>query len=158
MNVLKRITNWPDRAREAQFQRQKLALACGVSCRYLNKFFVEEFHRPPQEWLDELRMWDAWRMLAEGKAVKEVAYMLGFKQVSHFSRVFKGYHGVCPSLCEEAQRSILRKRIDHLQRVFPGEVPSCAQPRPHWLQAQEALSLQVRKNEGMPVFPGSDRR
>src|ERR1051325_9198645 len=99
MERLSGISDWPQRAKKANFHCRQLARLCGVSPAYLNEFFVRRFHRPPQEWLDELRIWEAFRMLSDGTSVKEVAYALSFKQASHFSRVFARYHGICPSCC-----------------------------------------------------------
>src|SRR5688572_8961340 len=105
MALLTRVTDWRDRARLANFHCRNLARLCEVSPGYLNQFFVAHFHRPPQEWLEELRMWEAFRMLCEGQSIKECQYGLGFKQVSHFSRAFSRYHGICPSRCADNYRS-----------------------------------------------------
>jgi AraC-like DNA-binding protein len=55
------------------------------------------FGRSAQEWLDELRLSAAAPLLRKRRSVKWVAYNLGFKQVSHFSREFKRHYGLSPT-------------------------------------------------------------
>jgi AraC-like DNA-binding protein len=42
-------------------------------------------------------MHEAIKRLASGQSVKAISFDLGFKQVSHFSRVFKSFYGAPPS-------------------------------------------------------------
>jgi AraC-like DNA-binding protein len=48
-------------------------------------------------WIHALRMRDAARLLHPSKQVKYIAILLGYTQVSHFSRHFKAHYGVPPS-------------------------------------------------------------
>ena len=146
MNLLVTVSDWTSRARIAKYRSRDLARLCGVSPGYLRQFFVGRFHRPPQEWLDELRMWEAFRMLCQGVSVKECAFTLGFKQVSHFSRAFIRYHGFCASRCAEINQSCERARRRQLEARF-GE--SCGVdsmlPAPFWIDAERALSLNAHR-------------
>src|SRR5437870_2672599 len=119
MKLLEKVADWTDRARAADFKCRELARICGISSGYLNDFFVANFDRPPQEWLDELRMWEAVGMLCQGISTKECAYTLGFKQVSHFSRAFTLYHGFCPSRCAEIYRSREQAMLCESALKFP---------------------------------------
>jgi AraC-like DNA-binding protein len=110
MSVLCTNLNWPGLAREAKYQRQKLAECCGVSAGYLNHYFMAHFQRTTQRWLNDVRILDAHRLLCEGASVKMAAYTLGFKQVSHFSRVFKEYYGFCPGECRNRHLSEEKNR------------------------------------------------
>ena len=42
-------------------------------------------------------MSEAYRRIAEGSSLKEVCFDLGYKQQSHFTRVFKKHFGIPPS-------------------------------------------------------------
>ena len=141
MSVLCANLNWLGLAREANYQRRKLAECCGVSAGYLNHYFVTRFNRTPQRWLDELRIWEAYQLLCEGTSVKATAYTLGFKQVSHFSRVFRNYHGFSPSECRE--RFLLREKIreSDFVPIMPEKIPETWRPPPIWEEAQHALRL-----------------
>lgn len=64
-------------------------------------------------------MADAYERLQTGKSVKEVAFELGYKQHSHFSRDFKARYGVSPCFLLPGAR--LKGAILKL------ESPSCPQ-------------------------------
>ena len=108
---------------------------------------MAHFHRPPQEWLDELRMWEAFRMLCGGAAVKEVAFSLSFKQVSHFSRAFTQYHGFCPSQCAEKFDASRQLSLQRLASIFADDLlPPAMLPPPFWMQAEMALTFRMERS------------
>jgi len=151
MSVLCANLNWMGLAREATYQRRNLARCCGVSAGYLNHYFVAHFNCTPQRWLDELRLWEAYQLLCEGSSVKMTAYTLGFKQISHFSRLFRKYHGFCPSECRERFLFQEQARAKDLLGMMPeGPIPEEWQARPIWEQAQQALQT--------ATFAGKSRR
>jgi len=80
----------------SKYSARALARACHVTLRQLERFFLATNGATPQSWLDRLRLQKAAALLDGRKSVKEVAYQLGYKQVSHFSRAFKQFHGVPP--------------------------------------------------------------
>src|SRR5688500_8375360 len=100
MSRLLLITDWVEIGRAAHYDGAELASLCGVSSSQLRRFFQQRFCRPPQEWLNELRLWDAIRMLRQKYPVKEIAYTLRFGSVPHFCHRFKEYHGFTPSECK----------------------------------------------------------
>lgn len=100
------VCDWIERGREAHYSGAELAILCGISQSQLRRFFLEKFLRPPQEWLNELRLWDAAEMLAKGKIVKEVAHFLFFADASHFSHSFQRYFRCAPT----SFTSVLRER------------------------------------------------
>jgi len=55
------------------------------------------FGSSPQDWLNEQRLIRAGKLLKQLRSVKSVAFPLGFKQVSHFSREFKFQYGIAPA-------------------------------------------------------------
>ncbi len=93
-------------AAQTSYRAKELADSLGMSLRHLQRYFEADFGLSPQAWLNELRMRSAYELLQKEEQVKGVAYALGFKQVSHFSREFKRVYGVQPSrLCGSARES-----------------------------------------------------
>jgi AraC-like DNA-binding protein len=89
--------NWENLAAEANYRPRELATLCSVSLRTLQRHFSERYHMTLSAWLREVRLNTAYERVKSGEAIKAVSYDLGFKQPSHFSRVFKQVHGVAPS-------------------------------------------------------------
>lgn len=81
----------------ARYDARELAKLFQMSPRQLQRKFNRYLKRSPQDWLNEQRVMAARRLLLSGRTVKEVAFELGFKQVSHFCRQFKMYHHLTPS-------------------------------------------------------------
>jgi transcriptional regulator GlxA family with amidase domain len=95
-NQLTEIADWPEPARAANYSVHALAANCGVCTRQLERHFLKRFGVRPHLWLNRLRQSEALCLLRD-RSVKEVALQLGFKQLSHFSRTFKDFHGYPPS-------------------------------------------------------------
>ena len=74
-----------------------IALEFQVSERQLQRYTKEAFGKTPQQLVKEQRLSKALEMLRAERCVKTVAFNLGFKQVSHFSREFRRAYGVSPS-------------------------------------------------------------
>lgn len=67
---------------------------------YLRKLFKKEVGLSPLEYLTDVRMKTAERLLtlwAAGYTIAEIAEMCGFDNALYFSRVFKKYYGCAPS-------------------------------------------------------------
>lgn len=94
---LQRITNWEAIVVDACYSAPALARICGVSVRHLQRHAQSTFSKTLSDWLNEYRLKHAYERLAQGFMVKETAFSLGFKQVSHFSRMFKDYFGFRPT-------------------------------------------------------------
>ena len=90
-------TDWERLALIVEFRPRDLAKQCGVSLRTLQRLFRSRYEMSLSEWLRSVRMRQAYIRLRSGHRIKEVAYSLGFKQLSHFSREFKKEFGVSPS-------------------------------------------------------------
>ena len=91
------ITTWEELAARANYRATVLASICGVSLRTVQRHFRANYQLSVREWLNSVRLELARRRLNEGGRVKEVAYELGFKQISSFSRAFKERYGIPPS-------------------------------------------------------------
>lgn len=77
---------------------EMIAQASSMAPRTLYRLFARE-SRAPIQWLWEQRLEASYRLLGEGKSkrVTDVALACGFKDVSHFSRVFRARFGVSAS-------------------------------------------------------------
>ncbi len=100
---------WEALALATGYNAKRLADRFGISPRQLQRVFQSEFHTTPQVWLEQCRLFRAWRMLHVSSSVKEVAYELGFLRLSHFSRKFKAQFGCSPSSII-ANKSSARRR------------------------------------------------
>ena len=78
----------------ASYDANAIALFLGVSSRQLQRMFHRNFGSPPQHWLNRQRISAAKQLLLSEHSIKEVAFELGFKQISHFCRQFKQYAGL----------------------------------------------------------------
>jgi AraC-like DNA-binding protein len=88
---------WFKMADESAYRAKLLSKKLNVSRRQLQRYTQTIFGRSPQAWLSEQRLIIAGKMIKEHRSVKIVAFHLGFKQVSHFSREFKLYYGLAPT-------------------------------------------------------------
>mgnify|MGYP001269886524 CR=1 FL=1 len=100
--------NWESLAAEANYRPRELASLCTVSLRTLQRHFSGRYGMTLGEWLRDLRINQAYERIKSGEQIKYVAYDLGFKQPSHFSRVFKKVHGVTPSTVAGKNHSLNR--------------------------------------------------
>jgi AraC-like DNA-binding protein len=94
---------WPTLARRANYSTTALAGLCGISLRQLERNFRRAFCQSPKKWLKALRLRSAREMLQSGGSVKEVAFSLGYRHPQHFSRDFRKFFGVSPSLVHRAE-------------------------------------------------------
>src|SRR5436190_14843811 len=88
---------WEQLAIRAQYKPFEVAKLTRVSLRTLQRHFKNNYNVTISGWLRSLRLNEAYSRLTSGQSVKEVAYGLGYKQLSHFSREFKKMYGVAPS-------------------------------------------------------------
>jgi AraC-like DNA-binding protein len=77
---------------------ESLADLAGVSLRTLQRLFRERFGTSPMNWLMETRLQEAARLIRTGDdPVTKIAYRVGFKDPSHFTRRFKARFGISPN-------------------------------------------------------------
>lgn len=94
---LDRITDWEDRARVAGYQAAALARSIGATPRHLQRYLLRRFGVSPRDWLRQLQMADARRLLDNDQLVKEAAHQVGFQNSTHFSRAFRRQFGMNPA-------------------------------------------------------------
>jgi AraC family transcriptional regulator len=81
---------------------RKLALAemaavCGLSSSHFVRAFSRTFGAPPHQYVLDLRLDFAERLLADsGMTIAEIAHLSGFSSQSHFTTLMKKYRGVTP--------------------------------------------------------------
>ena len=92
-----KVTEWSKMAKKSAYQAAVLAKDLHVSQRQLRRYTHTIFGCSPQKWLNEQRLVHAAEMLKRTRTAKAVAFQLGFKQLSHFSREFKLHYGVSPT-------------------------------------------------------------
>ena len=90
----------------SRYDAKILAGICDLSVRQLQREFKRRFQRSPQQWLDEQRIKASQQLLLLGQPVKAVAFELGFKSSSHFSRRFKSQFRMTPSEFTEISATI----------------------------------------------------
>jgi AraC-like DNA-binding protein len=77
-----------------------VAQALRISVRYLYLLFQAE-GTAPAHWILERRLEQASRLLADplqaGRTITDIAFSVGFKDASHFTRAFKSRHGLGPA-------------------------------------------------------------
>src|SRR5437867_5221947 len=88
---------WRELAFKCGYNATLLTKQLNVSPRHLNRRVHELFGRSLGDWLEDERLRAAPEILKKTRRVKEVASMLGYKHVSHFSQKFHDHYGVCPT-------------------------------------------------------------
>lgn len=73
-----------------------MAADIGTNSSCLSRVFHEETGKTITDYMNEIRIEAAKKMLAEGYALKEIADKSGFKNYTYFLRIFKDYTGMTP--------------------------------------------------------------
>jgi AraC-like DNA-binding protein len=77
---------------------KRFAYLTGRSLATFKRDFVKIFNIPPNRWLQQKRLNDAWYLIKEkGWRTSDVYMEVGFKDFSHFSFAFKKAYGIAPS-------------------------------------------------------------
>ena len=93
---LQSVKDWNCLVRAAGFSARKVASGLEISQRQLQRHFRDVYHLEFRKWMTSVRLDDARHLLAHRRQVKEVAFLLGYKQANHFSREFKRMFGITP--------------------------------------------------------------
>ncbi len=90
------VGTWEEMARSSGYSITRLCALAGCSQRQLQRYTHDVFGRTPLGLLRNLRLRSAPAKLKKHRLAKEVAFELGFKQSSHFSREFRRCYGLPP--------------------------------------------------------------
>ncbi len=83
-----------------------LANICGISEAYLKKLFIKRFGASPIKYIIQLKINHACDLLrSELYSITQVAELCGYDNVYYFSRQFKRYAGVTPSVFVQRYKS-----------------------------------------------------
>lgn len=75
----------------------RVARMAGLSLSQLNRLFVAQIGLTPKAYFDRRRLESAkQQLLSTPDPIKQIAYQLGFKQASHFTRWFDSHAGFTP--------------------------------------------------------------
>jgi AraC-like DNA-binding protein len=102
--LVRRLADLLDAQPEARFTVEELAECVGLTSRQLIYQFQKVTGKPLGLWIRERRMTTARKLLGQGQSVCTVAEKMGFANPYHFSRVFKEFTGVVPSVVSENAR------------------------------------------------------
>ncbi len=104
---------WAFIARESRYAVARMARSLNVTDRHLQRHFRRYAACPPKEWMTAERMIAARKLLLSHSSIKEVAFDLRYRQVSHFCREFKLFYGKTPLEYLATARSAC---VPHLSR------------------------------------------
>lgn len=81
------------------------AAEIGVSYSYLSRKFKEECGQGFSDYLNQLRIKKAKKMITEGnRNIKEIVNLVGFNNYNYFFKVFKDFEGITPSEYERKNK------------------------------------------------------
>ena len=84
-----------------------LAKEAGFSRAHLSRVFHHLYGIPPAQFLTELRLRSAIRLLQiESCSIKELSVRCGFKDESYFCKVFRKYHSVSPEKFRQGKSAV----------------------------------------------------
>ncbi len=95
-----------DNLQDPDFNVEKLTEEAGISRAQLHRKMKEITGISTGEFIRNLRLEQAARLIAEGKInITQVAYSVGFNNQTHFSTVFKKHYGMTPTEYAETKRN-----------------------------------------------------
>jgi len=91
---------------------EEVAQYVGLNRYYLSRLFKRKSGKSIQQYLLEVRLHEARRLLMQDYFVKEVAAMSGFRDVSNFSKIFKREQdGLSPSTWRLRQIELTKEKV-----------------------------------------------
>ena len=78
------------------FSIEEIAKRHNLNRNYLSQIFKEQVGITMQEYRLKKRLTEAYELLSKGNSVSETAVLVGYNDISVFSRAFKKFHGIAP--------------------------------------------------------------
>lgn len=96
MNKIMKVVN--EHLTDSDFGVEKLAFEVGLSRVHIHRKLKELTNQSPRDFIRNIRLQQAAALLASGQklTVSEIAYAVGYANLSHFSTSFKEMYGVSP--------------------------------------------------------------
>lgn len=96
--TVKQALDYMERNYNTEISLDEVAKYVGVSPQHFSIIFKLETGTNYVDWITELRVEQAKQYLMEGgRTIKEICYLVGYKDPNYFSRIFKKNVGVAPS-------------------------------------------------------------
>ena len=96
INNMRSIIDYIDEHIKEKVTLKDAAKDIGISGAYLSTVFKKEMGQNLTEYINIRKVQMAKEMLRSGKLVYEVSELVGFENVTYFSKVFKKYTGISP--------------------------------------------------------------
>ncbi|WP_343271477.1 AraC family transcriptional regulator [Lentibacillus songyuanensis] len=113
----------------------ELARLTRLSCKYFAEVFKKRFGKTVMEYVTELRMQAAKRLMNQGSLkVREIAHEIGYRDEFYFSRKFKKETGMTPTnYMKNVNQKIVAYTSDVIGHLIPlGLMPYAAPLHPKW--------------------------
>lgn len=98
---INRVTNFLQEEYKKEITLNELARIANLSPYHLIRVFKKQTGKTPLEYLIDIKINNAKRMIVEGKNITEVCFLSGFNNHSYFSSVFKRKVSMTPSQYRE---------------------------------------------------------
>mgnify|MGYP004447154729 FL=1 len=96
--VIKKVCTYINLHLSSDFSLEDAASSAGVSSFYLSKLFREEMNDTFINYVTELKMEKAARLLRESDmSIKEITAQTGYNDQNYFSKIFKNKYELSPS-------------------------------------------------------------
>lgn len=99
------LPEFMERSFKLDMSMTEFARASGRSLSTFKRDFKHMSELSPERWLTDRRLRASYDMLARGSRVSDVCFDVGFKNVSHFSAIFKKKFGCTPGEVRKQNRS-----------------------------------------------------
>ncbi|RAK07196.1 two-component system response regulator YesN [Halanaerobium saccharolyticum] len=104
-NLINQTLLYIDKNYDQDLTLGQVAAEIGVSYSYLSRKFKEECGQGFSDYLNQLRIKKAKKMITEGKRnIKEIVSQVGFNNYNYFFKVFKDFEGITPSEYERKNK------------------------------------------------------
>ncbi len=98
------LQDFMERNYRCDMSMTEFARASGRSLSTFKRDFKKMSELSPERWLTDRRLRASYDLLARGLRVSDVCFDVGFKNVSHFSAIFKKKFGCTPGEVRKANR------------------------------------------------------
>ncbi len=98
------LQDFMERNYRCDMSMTEFARASGRSLSTFKRDFKKMSDLSPERWLTDRRLRASYDLLARGLRVSDVCFDVGFKNVSHFSAIFKKKFGQTPGEVRKANR------------------------------------------------------